>query len=158
MSIVLAAQPHFVNQPLNVQIFWGYALFPDRIGDFVGRPMSECNGAEILRELCGHLRFDLATLKSANCIPCMMPNITSMFMPRKRSDRPPPVPEGAMNLVSVSQFVKIRDDVVLTVEYSVRAAQMAVYQLLAIERMIPSIMPHDTSHRVQFDALIKAFK
>lgn len=115
-------------------------------------------GAEILRELCGHLRFDLATLEAANCIPCMMPYITSMFMPRKRSDRPPPVPEGAKNLAFVSQFVEIPDDVVFTVEYSVRAAPIAVYELLAIERMIPSITPHDKSLRVQFEALINAFK
>ena len=81
MSIVLAHQPHFPNQPADVQVFWGYSLFPDRVGNFVPRPMSECNGAEILAELCGHLRFDLATVELANCIPCRMPYITSMFMP-----------------------------------------------------------------------------
>ena len=48
MSIVLAHQPHFPNQPADVQVFWGYALFPDRVGNFVPKPMSECNGAEIL--------------------------------------------------------------------------------------------------------------
>ena len=83
MSIVLAHQPHFLNQPADVQVFWGYALFPDRVGDFVAKPMAECNGAEILQELCGHLRFDLETVETANCIPCRMPYITSMFMPRK---------------------------------------------------------------------------
>ncbi|WP_292705421.1 MULTISPECIES: oleate hydratase [unclassified Nostoc] len=30
MSIVLAYQPHFINQPADVQVFWGYALFSDR--------------------------------------------------------------------------------------------------------------------------------
>lgn len=30
MSIVLAHQPHFPNQPAEVQLFWGYALFPAR--------------------------------------------------------------------------------------------------------------------------------
>jgi oleate hydratase len=48
--------------------------------------------------------------------------------------------------------------VVFTVEYSVRAAQMAVYQLLGIDRKIPPVTPHDKSLRVQFEALIKAFK
>ena len=28
MSIVLPHQPHFLNQPEGVQVFWGYALFP----------------------------------------------------------------------------------------------------------------------------------
>ena len=157
MSIVLAHQPHFPSQPADVQVFWGYALFPDRIGNFVAKQMAECNGAEILQELCGHLRFDLETVASAICIPCRMPYITSMFMPRVRGDRPPPVPRGSRNLAFISQFVEIPDDVVFTVEYSVRAAQMAVYELLAIDRTIPPITPHDRSLRVQIEALIKAF-
>jgi oleate hydratase len=158
MSIVLAWQPHFPNQPADVQVFWGYALFPDRIGNFVPKPMAECNGAEILRELCGHLRFDSETVASANCIPCRMPYITSMFMPRRRADRPLPVPPGSKNLAFVSQFVEIPEDVVFTVEYSVRAAQMAVYELLGIERKIPPVTPHAKSLHVQFEALIKAFE
>jgi oleate hydratase len=158
MSIVLAYQPHFPNQPAGVQVFWGYALFPDRVGNFVPKPMAECNGAEILRELCGHLRFDLETVASANCIPCRMPYITSMFMPRVRSDRPLPVPSGSGNLAFISQFVEIPDDVVFTVEYSVRAAQMAVYELLGIDRKIPPVTPHAKSLHTQFEALIKAFR
>jgi oleate hydratase len=35
---------------------------------------------------------------------------------------------------------------------------MAVYALLAIDRRVPPITPHDKSLRVQFEALIKAFK
>jgi oleate hydratase len=158
MSIVLAHQPHFINQPADVQVFWGYALFPDRIGSFVAKPMSECNGAEILQELCGHLRFDLEVVATANCIPCMMPYITSMFMPRQHSDRPLPVPPGSKNFAFISQFVEIADDVVFTVEYSVRAAQIAVYQLLGIEREIPPVTRHDKTLSVQLEALIKAFK
>ena len=158
MSIVLAHQPHFANQPDHVLVFWGYSLYPDRIGNFVAKPMSDCTGAEILRELCGHLRFDLDIVEGANCIPCWMPYITSMFMPRTQSDRPLPVPRGSKNLAFVSQFVEIPDDVVFTVEYSVRAAQMAVYQLLHIDRPIPKITPHDKSVRVRFEALLKSFE
>ena len=158
MSIVLAHQPHFIGQPGDVQVFWGYALFPDRIGNFVPKPMAECSGAEILRELCGHLRFDLESIGTANCIPCWMPYITSMFMPRKRGDRPLPAPRGSNNFGFISQFVEIPDDVVFTVEYSVRAAQMAVYELMDIDRKIPPVTPHDRSLRVQLEALIKVFK
>ncbi len=140
-SIVLAYQPHFPNQPAGVQVFWGYSLFPNRVGNFVPKPMAACNGAEILRELCGHLRFDLETVASANCIPCRMPYITSMFMPRNRAGRPLPVPRGSKNLAFISQFVEITDDVVFTVEYSVRAAQIAVYELLEIDRAIPPVTP-----------------
>ena len=48
LSVVLAFQPHFANQPSDVQVFWGYSLFPDRIGNFVPKSMTECTGAEIL--------------------------------------------------------------------------------------------------------------
>ena len=121
--------------------------------------MSECSGREILQELCGHLNFDFdTTFAGANCIPCRMPYITSMFMPRAKGDRPAPVPSCARNLAFVSQFVEIPEDVVFTVEYSVRVAQMAIYQLLNIKREIPPILHHDKSLKVNFDAVIKAFQ
>jgi oleate hydratase len=157
MSIVLAHQPHFADQPRDVQVFWGYALLPDRIGNFIAKPMAECSGAEILHELCGHLRFDLQMMGPVNCIPCRMPYITSMFMPREKSDRPLPIPRDTKNFAFVSQFVELETDVVFTVEYSVRAAQIAVYGLLGIDREIPAITPHDQSRRTQFDAVVKAF-
>ena len=87
-----------------------------------------------------------------------MPYITSMFMPRAKGDRPPPVPHCAKNLAFVSQFVEIPEDVVFTVEFSVRVAQMAVYELLRIEREIPPILHHDRSLKVNFDAVITAFR
>jgi len=141
-----------------VQVFWGYALFPDRVGNYVPKPMAECNGAEILQELCGHLRFDPETVASANCIPCRMPYLTSMFMPRLSGDRPLPVPRESKNLAFISQFVEIPDDVVFTVEYSVRAAQMAVYELLGVDRKVPPVTPHSKSLQTEFEAVIKAFK
>ena len=158
ISIVLAHQPHFANQPADVQVFWGYGLFPDRIGNFVPKAMADCTGAELLQELCGHLRFDLDTVATANCIPCRMPYITSMFMPRAPGDRPLPVPASTANFAFVSQFVEIPQDTVFTVEFSVRAAQMAVYQLLGITKAIPPVTPHDKSLHAQFDALVKALK
>jgi oleate hydratase len=158
MSIVLHHQPHFADQPEGVQVFWGYALHPDRVGDFVAKPMSECSGQEILRELCGHLNFVESVLDKAACIPCHMPYITSQFMPRRASDRPLPVPRSSRNLAMVSQFVEIPDDVVFTIEYSIRAAQMAVYQLLDVKREIPPVTPYDKSLKVQLKALVKAFK
>ncbi len=157
MSIVLYHQPHFIGQPTDAQVFWGYALHPDRVGDFVAKPMSECGGAEILHELCGHLNFDRTVFGKATCIPCRMPYITSMFMPRAKSDRPLPVPSNSKNLAFVSQFVEIPDDVVFTVEYSVRAAQMAVYELLKIKRPVPPISRHDKSISVLIDTMEKAF-
>ena len=158
MSVVLYHQPHFANQPAGIQVFWGYALHPDRVGNFVAKPMSDCSGAEILRELCGHLNFDRTAFAAATCIPCRLPYITSMFMPRAPGDRPAPVPRSSKNLAFVSQFVEIPEDVVFTVEYSVRVAQTAVYQLLNIDREIPPILHHDKSIAANYEAVIKAFK
>ena len=157
MSIVLYHQPHFPDQPADVQVFWGYALHPDRIGNFVAKPMAACSGEEILVELCGHLNCDKAMFASAICIPCRMPYITSMFMPRAAGDRPLPIPADTKNFAMISQFVEIPVDVVFTVEYSVRVAQTVVYQLLGMDRQIAPITPNDKSIKVEVNAIIKAF-
>lgn len=44
-----------------------------------------------------------------------------------------------------------------TVEYSVRAAQTAVYQLMKIDRPVPPVTRHDKSLAVIFATLEKAF-
>ena len=41
---------------------------------------------------------------------------------------------------------------------AVGPTEMAVYELLGIEREIPPILHHDKSLKVNFDAVIKAFK
>ncbi len=135
MSIVIARQPHFPDQPKEIKIFWGYALYPDRIGNHVKKPMSECTGEEILEELWYHLKIvDLmepVMQKGGviNAIPVAMPFIDSLFMPRKPGDRPKVIPEGSANFAFLGQFTEIEDDCVFTVEYSVRSAQEAVYGL-----------------------------
>ncbi len=45
-----------------------------------------------------------------------------------------------------------------TVEYSIRAAQIAVYGLLDVGRAIPAINPHDKALNTKLEALIKAFE
>jgi oleate hydratase len=139
MSVVLAYQPHFANQPDHIRVFWGYALHPERRGNLIAKPMSECSGREILAELFHHLPLGDAkdrVLDSANCIPCAMPFITSQFMPRAPGDRPAVVPDGARNFAYIGQFCEVPDDTVFTVEYSVRTAQMAVYALAAPYRKV----------------------
>ena len=158
MSVVLAHQPHFANQPDGVYVFWGYALHADRVGDFVAKPMSECSGREILQELCGHLNFDFdTTLQAQTASPagCLTSPACSC---RGGRETGPLRCRVARNLAFVSQFVEIPEDVVFTVEYSVRVAQMAIYQLLNIKREIPPILHHDKSLKVNFDAVIKAFQ
>jgi oleate hydratase len=131
MSIVVPHQPHFINQPENVQVFWGYALFPNKVGNIVKKPMAECSGKEILEELLGLLNFpEHPTLENAITIPCLMPYITSQFLTRKHGDRPEVIPAGSTNLALLGQFVELPRDTVFTVEYSVRCAQKAVHELM----------------------------
>lgn len=148
MSVVLAAQPHFIGQPDNINVFWGYGLFVDQVGNFVNKKMSDCSGEELMTELLGHLRFEAhkdLILKTSNCIPCMMPYITSQFMPRVQGDRPPVKPPGTTNLAFIGQYCEIPDDVVFTVEYSVRAAQTAVIALLGLDKKVSPL------YKAQYD-------
>lgn len=134
MSIVVPHQPHFIDQPFDVQVLWGYGLFPDKEGAFVKKPMRECCGREIMMELLGQLGFPYEPIL-ANSIarPCLMPFITSQFLTREPGDRPEVIPQGSTNLGLLGQFVEIPEDTVFTVEYSVRAAQMAVFQLMGLD-------------------------
>jgi oleate hydratase len=156
-SIVLPHQPHFIGQPADVYVFWGYGLSVDKLGDFVKKPMSACTGREIMTEVMGHLRIDAEAKKiveTCTCIPCMMPFITSQFLRRSKGDRPQVVPEGSKNLAFVGQFCEIPDDVVFTVEYSIRSAAIAVYSLLGLNRKPPAVYKGSHDPRV----LLKAFQ
>jgi oleate hydratase len=154
-SIVIPHQPHFIGQPDDVSVFWGYGLLVDELGDFVKKPMSACTGREILTEVLGHLRVQAEAskiLSDAICIPCMMPFITSQFLPREKGDRPSVVPKGSKNLAFMGQFCELPEDVVFTVEYSIRSAQCAVYELLKLNRKPPSIYHGKFDPRVLYRA------
>jgi myosin-crossreactive antigen len=113
-----------------VNVLWGYGLSVDKPGDFVKKPMSVCNGREIMTEIMGHLHMEADAskiLESCVCIPCMMPFVTSQFLRRNKGDRPQVVPARSKNLAYIGQFCELPDDVVFTVEYSIRSAQTAVY-------------------------------
>ncbi|MBF6595233.1 MAG: oleate hydratase [Thermaceae bacterium] len=161
MSIVVGYQPHFRNQPPGVYVCWGYGLSPDQLGNHVQKKMTDCTGAEILTELCYHLGFMdhlPLILDTSTCIPCTMPFITSQFLTRAPGDRPQVVPEGSTNLAFISQFCEIPEDVVFTVEYSVRAAMTAVYTLLHLDKEPPPIYKGGQDIRVLFNAVTTALR
>ena len=163
MSIVVSAQPHFKDQPLDTTIFWGYGLYTEKIGDYVKKPMRECTGEEMLIELLHHLqmgdKIDEIMDTVINVIPCMMPYIDSQFQPRKMTDRPKVVPEGSTNFAMISQFVEIPEDMVFTEEYSVRAARIAVYTLLNIKhKSIIPVTQYKKKPRVLKDALKTSYR
>lgn len=142
LSVTCSRQPHFVDQPENVLVLWAYGLFADNVGDFVKKKMCDCTGEELVTELLYHMGMTdeiPEVLKTVNVIPCMMPYITSQFMPRVRGDRPEVVPKGSANLAFLGQFAEVPGDCVFTVEYSIRSAIMAVYTLLNLEKKVPEI-------------------
>jgi oleate hydratase len=156
-SIVLPHQPHFIGQPANIDVFWGYGLFVDMPGDFVKKRMSECTGREIMTEILGHLRIQAEAhkiLESCNCIPCMMPFITSQFLRRAKGDRPQVIPARSKNLAFIGQFCELPEDVVFTVEYSIRSAQTAVYSLLGLKRTPPAVYKGHYNPRILFEAFL----
>ncbi|QND54486.1 oleate hydratase (plasmid) [Phyllobacterium sp. 628] len=156
-SIVIPHQPHFIGQPDDVVVFWGYGLSVDKPGDFVQKPMSACTGREIMTEILGHLRIKAEAakiLETSICIPCMMPFITSQFLPRRWGDRPQVMPKGYGNLAFAGQFVELPDDVVFTVEYSIRSAQEAVYALLGLKREPPAVYKGKFDPRVLYRAFM----
>ena len=125
--------------------------------------MRDCTGEEILEELVHHLHVEgnIEEIKESvvNVIPCMMPYVNAQFQPRKITDRPKVVPEGSTNFAMISQFVEIPEDRVFTEEYSVRAARIAVYDLLSVKgkEVIP-VTQNRNNPKIIFEALKKALK
>lgn len=145
MSWTVSRQPHFKLQPKGQVVGWLYALFVDKPGDFVKKPMQDCTGEEITQEWLYHLGVpveEIAELAAmgARTVPVMMPYITAFFMPRQAGDRPDVVPAGAANFAFIGQFAETKErDCIFTTEYSVRTAMEAVYTLLDVERGVPEV-------------------
>lgn len=160
MSIILHHKPLFPNQPDDVEVFWGYGLYGENVGDYVKKPMCECTGNEIMTELLYHLgMLDMKDelLAHTYVSTCMMPYITSQFMPRKISDRPKVIPEGCTNLAFMGQYVETPEDAVFTVETSCRTAMHAVYGLTKLEKKELEVAP--TFYDVRFIlATMKRYK
>lgn len=154
LSFTCNRQPHFPTQPNDVLVLWVYALNMEAPGNFILKSMPNCTGNEILAELCYHLKLsDRIEEIQANTIirTAYMPYITAMFMPRAQGDRPDVVPKGSVNLGLVGQFVETPNDVVFTMESSVRSGRQAVYQLLQLNKQVPDITPmqYDIRHLIK---------
>jgi oleate hydratase len=161
ITLSIFHQPFFADQPADAFVWWGYGLFHDRPGNYVDKPMPECTGREILEEVLGHLHFGEhrdAILATSNVVPCMMPYITSQFLVRGPDDRPKVVPEGSTNLAFIGQFAEQPDDVVFTVEYSVRCAQTAVYTLLKLDKKPPPVYKGAHDPRVLLESLATVYR
>ena len=76
---------------------------------------------------------------SCNTTTCYMPYINAFFQPRKESDRPKVVPDGAVNFAFIGQFAETPRDTIFTTEYSMRTGMESVYTLLDIDRGVPEV-------------------
>lgn len=144
LSWTINRQPQFRSQPKDQCLVWVYALFTDRNGDYVKKPMRDCTGKEICMEWLYHLGVPIDEIEdiaenSCNTVPVMMPYVTAFFMPRQAGDRPDVVPNGAVNFAFLGQFAETKRDTIFTTEYSIRTGMEAVYTLLGIDRGVPEV-------------------
>ena len=144
LSWTINRQPQFKSQNKDTVLVWLYALNTDRPGNYVRKPMRECTGEEICREWLYHIgvpidRIDTLASAACNTTTCFMPYINAFFQPRKESDRPRIVPEGAVNFAFIGQFAETPRDTIFTTEYSMRTGMESVYTLLNIDRGVPEV-------------------
>ncbi|KAE8354936.1 oleate hydratase [Aspergillus coremiiformis] len=140
LSLSVPHQPLFPNQPDNVHVLWGYGLNLAKPGNYVKKPMAECTGEEILTELLHHLNFPQEEiLPTATTIPCALPLATASLLKRAHYDRPEVIPHNTTNMAFVGQFAEIPHDTTFSMEYSVRGAQMAVFELMGLSKSPPPV-------------------
>ena len=157
LSVTIFHNPEVIGQPQNTNVWWGYGLYPDGYGDFIPKRMTECTGAEILEEVVRHLKFDRqldAIMASSICIPCHMPYVNNIWLPRRSGDRPSVVPEGATNLGLIGQYVEVPQEIAFTIEYSARTAWEAIHTLLKRGPAPPPVYQAEYDPKALLDALM----
>ena len=160
LSWTINRQPQFRSQPKDHCLVWVYALFNDRPGDYVKKPMRDCTGKEICMEWLYHIgvpenEIEELAENSANTVPVMMPYIDAFFMPRNDTDRPKVVPDGAVNFAFIGQFAETARDTIFTTEYSIRTGMEAVYTLLNVDRGVPEVWGSTYDVRDLLNATVK---
>ena len=108
-----------------------------------------------MTEVLGHLRIEAEA--SAILADCHLHSLHDALhhqpVPSSRPRRPAAgFPKGSRNLAFMGQFCEMPDDVVFTVEYSVRSAQTAVYALLGSKRRPPAVYKGEFDPRVIYKA------
>lgn len=160
LSWTINRQPQFRSQSKDHCLVWVYALFNDKPGDYVKKPMRDCTGKEICMEWLYHIgvpenEIEELAENSANTVPVMMPYIDAFFMPRNDTDRPKVVPDGAVNFAFIGQFAETARDTIFTTEYSMRTGMEAVYTLLNVDRGVPEVWGSTYDVRDLLNATVK---
>lgn len=145
MSWTINRQKHFLDQNSEENtIVWIYALYDGNKGNYVKKGMRECTGEEIAKEWLYHIgcpedRIDDLAANGCNCIPCMMPRVTTYFVSRNKGTYPEVLPKGITNFAFLGNHAHVERDCSFTTEKSIRSAMMAVYGLAGVNRAIPEV-------------------
>lgn len=144
LSWTINRQPQFKAQNKDTVLIWVYSLNTNKPGNYVKKAMRECTGQEVCQEWLYHIgipenEIEELAKNECNTTTCYMPYINAFFQPRKQTDRPLVVPEGAVNFAFVGQFAETPRDTIFTTEYSIRTGMEAVYTLLDIDRAVPEV-------------------
>ena len=142
ITLAPCPKPHFLDQPDDATVVWGYSIFPDEVGKYVAKQMWACTGEEILTETVRQLGFDShlpQILHECECIPCCLPHANSVWMARNHKDRPEVRPANATNFAFIGQFCELPKDTMFTMEYSVRSAREAVSSLCDLPLRPPPV-------------------
>ena len=144
LSWTINRQPQFKSQNKDSVLIWLYSLSTNKPGNYMKKPMRECTGKEICEEWLYHIGIENEKIEDyaanrCNTTTCFMPYINAFFMPRKESDRPKVVVDGAVNFAFIGQFAETPRDTIFTTEYSIRTGMEAVYTLMNIDRAVPEV-------------------
>ncbi len=144
LSWTINRQPQFKSQDKKSVLVWLYALNTNRPGNFMPKAMRECTGKEVCEEWLYHIgipedRIEELASEACNTTTCYMPYINAFFQPRKNSDRPHVVPDGAVNFAFIGQFAETPRDTIFTTEYSIRTGMESVYTLMNVDRAVPEV-------------------
>lgn len=145
MSWTINRQKHFLDQNTEENtIVWIYALYDGNKGNYVKKGMRECTGEEIAKEWLYHIgcpedRIDDLAANGCNCVPCMMPRVTTYFVSRNKGTYPDVLPKGITNFAFLGNHAHVERDCSFTTEKSIRSAMMAVYGLAGVNRAIPEV-------------------
>ena len=144
LSWTINRQPQFKSQNKDSVLIWLYSLSTNKPGNYMKKPMRECTGKEICEEWLYHIGIENEKIEDyaanrCNTTTCFMPYINAFFMPRKESDRPKVVVDGAVNFAFIGQFAETPRDTIFTTEYSIRTGMEAVYTLMNVDRAVPEV-------------------
>ena len=145
LSWTINRQPQFKSQDKNMVLVWLYSPEYQQGRQLCeeghaglhrrgGLPASGCTTSACRRKRSHALAHD-----ACNTTTCFMPYINAFFQPRKESDRPKVVPDGAVNFAFIGQFAETPRDTIFTTEYSMRTGMESVYTLLDIDRGVPEV-------------------